>query len=155
MDKKITMFLAAAILFGTAGAVNAASCKLVSGKTYYTDSVSNFSDAKCQQEIINGVLPSAVSTAGVAATGSGNCRYNSTRMQYSDGVSFFTDNKCLDEALNGETVSEPAVAQAQTQVSAISAAQYSQLVQRIAVLEKTITSMQSIMSRILVLLAQK
>jgi hypothetical protein len=162
MKKKIfAVFLLLIFAFAFAGGADAASCRLVSGKTYYTDGVSYFKDAKCQQEMTTAQLNASSGTTSNTSAITGSCRYNYSKMQYTDGVSFFTDNKCSKEALNGETAPEPGVnAAAQTQVSAASAGaistlQFTALFARIDALEKRVAILQSILSQILALLLKK
>jgi len=166
MDKKIFAVVSLSI-FSFAfmpGAVGAA-CNLVGGKSYYSDGVSNFSDAACRQEIIASGSNSetAVSVAtGYVSTGSGNCRYSLAKQQYTDGVSFFTDSKCSAEALNDNAVPVPTSSVAsQTQktpsalIPAVAGASTTQDSQRIAVLEKKVDAMMAIIVQVLALLAKK
>jgi len=155
----IALMLALLFIFGTP--TTAANCRLVSGKTYYTDGVGYFKDSICRQEMTNAELNanSASSGGAVSATiGSGNCRYNSTKMQYTDGVAFFTDNKCTREAIGNETAPAPTAQTAsvatQTVTAAITSTQYTQLSQRIAALEIRLNVLQSIVAQILSLLAK-
>ena len=139
-----------------------AACLLVSGKTYYTDSVSFFKDSACHQEMTAAEMnPSSneiTTVAGYINTGNGNCRYSLAREQYTDGVSFFSDKKCIAEALDGETVSAPTVATgtAQTSVQAsVAGAAMTADSQRIAALENKVNILVSLISQILALLAKK
>ena len=147
MDKKIIVVASAVVFLSAFAAVaDAATCRLVAGKTYYTDGVGNFKDSACRQEMTAAELNSAGSATvntTAAAPGYGNCRYNSTRQQYTDGTAYFTDSRCVKEALDGETA------------AGITATQYAQLSQRITALETRLVALQSIMSQILALLAKK
>ena len=155
MDKKIIMAAISVFSLGFAFQAEASACGIVSGKTYYSDGVSNFSDAACRQEMI-GTDSSAESADIVSSVASsGSCRYNSSRMQYSDGVAFFTDSKCLKEALAGETVEQSAVTASVAAVPLMSSAQFAQITQRIDAVEKRLAVLQSIIGQILALLAKK
>ncbi|MFA6375919.1 MAG: hypothetical protein WCX69_00765 [Candidatus Paceibacterota bacterium] len=161
MDKKIFAAVSLSIFSFVImpGAADAA-CNLVSGKTYYSDGVSNFSDAACRQEITASGSDSEVVAAtatGYINTGSGNCRYSLAKQQYSDGISFFTDNKCAVEALNDDAVPAPAATQTQKTAGAlvVVAGASTQDNQRIAALEKKVDAMMAIIAQILSLLAKK
>ena len=167
MDKKI-IIAAASLVFSLAFASHtSASCNLVSGKTYYTDGVSNFTDSACREEMIATGSGGGSTATGYISTGNANCRYSLSKMQYTDGVTFFTDNKCTDEALNGKTAPAPSSkitqaqtqtqiqTQTQTQTGAINAAQYDQLSQKIGALEQRMNVLMSILTQVLALLAKK
>ena len=83
---------------------SAAGCNLVSGKTYYSDGVSFFSDSACHQEMTSSDLNAAASTA-TTYTGAvnNNCRQVSGRTYYSDGVSFFSDSACHQEIISSDS----------------------------------------------------
>ncbi|MFA5066371.1 MAG: hypothetical protein WC566_13040 [Dehalococcoidia bacterium] len=162
MDKKIFAVVSVAVFsFAFMPGAAGAACNLVGGKNYYSDGVSNFSDAACRQEIIASGSNSepAPAAAGYVSTGSGNCRYSLGKQQYTDGVSFFADSKCNAEALNDDPVPAPAAAQKQrsaaAQVGAVAGASTTQDSQRIAALEKKVDSLMAIMVQILALLAKK
>jgi hypothetical protein len=160
MDKKIFTFVAAAVFsFVFLPAISTAACNQVSGKTYYTDGVSYFSDASCRDEMTAAQIDAA--GVGYISTGDANCHYSLTKELYTDGMAFFTNNKCTSEAEDGQTVAAPtaAAAVAQTTVaaptSAVSATQYAQMTQRIVTLENQVKVLMSIISQVLTLLAQK
>ncbi len=143
-----------------------AACAKVSGKTYYTDSVSYFSDAACRDEMTAAQLSdgtgSTSSGTGYISTGNGNCRYSLAKKLYTDGVADFLDNKCAEEAVEGDTVTAPATATAQTATTAqttaqvaAATAQTTQLSQRIAALENKVSVLAAMISKILAILAQK
>ena len=140
---------------------NAASCRLVGGKTYYTDGVSYFKDNACRQESTVAELESsgnASAAALVTVVGSSpNCHYNSTIRQFTDGTAYFLDNKCSREAINGETVELAAAAlNAVSSTVAISNnTQFTQLAQRISALEKKVAALQTILAQILAIIKNK
>jgi hypothetical protein len=161
MNKKNIAFLSAFVLLTIAAGNASAACKLVSGKTYYTDGVSYFKDSACRQEITGNEL--TVGSAIVSGA-TANCRFNLTKSLYTDGVAFFTDARCLNEATGGETVSAPttATAAASAGVQALSAqtqtinnTQLTQIAQRLDALEKKVAGLQSIISQIFALLLKK
>lgn len=170
MSKKIIVVMLVSVFLFIAAASADAACSLVSGKAYYTDSVSYFKDSACRQEMTSaelnaGTSGSSISGGAGASTGYGNCRYSTARQQYTDGTAFFTDNKCINEAVNGETVAAPtiqatvattaAVPLASLGTSALGASQYTQLTQRIAALETRVAALQSILAQVLALLIKK
>lgn len=159
MNKKNIAFLSAFVLLTIAAGNASAACKLVSGKTYYTDGVSYFKDSACRQEIIGNELTAGSATVSGATA---NCRFNLTKSLYTDGVAFFTDARCSNEAVEGETVSAPTTATAAAGVQTLSAqtqiinnTQLTQIVQRLDALEKKVAGLQSIISQIFALLLKK
>lgn len=174
MNKNIYVSVLAFVLaFILVSSVAASSCQKVGGQNYYTDGVSNFSDAACHNEIIGGASNTqtqASNATGYISTGNANCRYSTAKEQYTDGISFFTDNKCQNESLNDEAVPAPtmvttAVASVQSQTATatqtvvaaqtVAATSLAQANQRIAALESKISLLASMISQILAILAQK
>jgi predicted transcriptional regulator len=118
MDKKIIAVVFSFILFlALVSGAGAAGCSLVSGKAYYSDGVSFFSDSACRQERTAADLNVGAPAASTyISAGSGNCRQVSGKTYYSDGVSLFSDSACHQEMTNASlNASAPA---ASTYISA-------------------------------------
>lgn len=174
--KKITAIVFLALIFSLVSAlsVGAGTCRLVSGKSYYSDGIGFFEDAACRTEI--DISKSDEESSGgsdpvtIIATGWGNCRYNTAKRLYTDGTDYFLDEKCRTDAGAGETAPAPTAASSvkpvakstartiskagQTAAKAVSSADFAEMSRRITALEKRIIAMQSTLAQILELLTK-
>jgi hypothetical protein len=102
------VILMAAVSWAFAG-----GCNPVSGKTYYSDGVSLFSDSACHQEMTSaGLATASATTISSSGTVNNNCRLVSGHTYYTDGVSLFGDSACHQEMTSADPAAGTTVATA-------------------------------------------